>query len=190
MGRKPRDCAAPAQVTGKGLGILSDQHGDGVAVRCDQCLERLNVRLERCHLALCQRHVQLVGQAAIKPGLGQVQHLPTGFDVTVENLKALLTRPQIEIETGDVGGDHHINPVARFLESFGGVDLRLEASRYPAENIDLPFGVQTPDLGNLLQARVVGAVAEGLRSPALGLVGSGANAAACGTIDLRQRAGA
>ena len=53
----------------------------------NQRLERLDVRLQRRDLALRERYVQLVGQAAIEAGLGQIEHLPRGLDVAIENLQ-------------------------------------------------------------------------------------------------------
>ena len=145
-GRQPRDRTGAPQVAGDRFRIFSHQNGDRVTVGRDQRLERLDVRLQRLNLTLREQHIQFVGQAAIEAGLGQIEHLSRGLDVAIENLKALLAGPQIEVQTGDVGGDHDIDPVARLLERFGGIDLRLETARDLAENIDLPFGIETADL--------------------------------------------
>src|SRR5579872_246025 len=108
----------------------------------------------------------------------------------IENLKPFLSSPQVEIKTGDVGGDDDIDPIARFLECFGGVDLRLESVGDLAKEIDFPFGIETADGTDLPQAGVVVGVAQGLRRPALGLIGSGADAAAGTAVQLRNRLGA
>ena len=128
------------------LRIFSDQNGDRIAVGGNQRLERLDIRLQRRNLALRERHIQFVGQAAIEASLGQIEHLARGLDVAIENRKALLAGPQIEVQAGDVGGNHNINPVTRLLERLGGIDLRLDTARDLAENVDLPFGVETADL--------------------------------------------
>ena len=145
-GRQPRDRGGPPQVATERLRIFAHQHGDRVAVRCDQRLEGLDVGFQCCDLALGQRHVQFVGQPAIEAGLGQIEHLARGLDLAIENLKAILPGPQIKVQTGDVGGDHDVDPVARFLECLRGIGLRLDAACDLAEHVDLPFGVETADL--------------------------------------------
>ena len=186
-GRQPRDRSRAPQVAGDRLRIFSHQNSDRVAVGRDQCLERLDVCLQRLNLTPREQHIKFVGQAAIQASLGQIEHLTRGLDVAIKNLKALLAGPQIEIQTGDVGGDHDIDPVARLLERFGGIDLRFETARDLAENVDLPFGVETADP---VDAFEIGSVVPGrqrLRGPALGLVLPGAGAAPDPAIDLRER---
>ena len=142
--------AGPPQVARQRLRVFSHQHGDRVAAGRDQRLERCDVGLQRCDLTLGERHVQFVGQPAIQAGLGQIEHLARGLDIAIENLKAILPGPQVKVQTSDIGGDYNINPVARLLERFGGIGLRLDAARDLAEHVDLPFGVETADLVDAL----------------------------------------
>ena len=136
---------------------------------------------------MAERHVQFVGQPAIEAGLGQIENLARGLDLAIENLKTILPGPQIKVQTGDVGGDHDIDPVARLLERFGGIGLRLDAARDLAEHVDLPLGVETADPVDALETCAVVCRPQRLRRPALGFVGPGADATARRAIDLGQR---
>src|SRR4029077_2482559 len=91
------------------------------------------------------------------------------------------------VQSGDVCGDYDINPIARLQERLGGIDLRLETSRDLAENVDLPFGIETADLADLLQALSVSSVPQRLRSPPPGFIGAGAHTASRRTIHVGQR---
>ncbi len=72
--RQPWDRTRSSQFPIDGLRILSDQDGDGIAVGRYQRLERFDVCLQRLDLAFCKQRVQFVGEPAIQPGLGEIEH--------------------------------------------------------------------------------------------------------------------
>src|SRR4029077_1805116 len=162
-GRQLRNRTASPQFPGDRLRIFSDQNGDRIAVGRDQRLQGLDICAQSLDLAFCKQHIQFVGEPAIQPGLGEIENFARGFNVAVKDLKALLPRPQIEVQSGDVCGDYDINPIASLQERLGGIDLRLETSRDLAENVDLPLGIETADLADLLQALSVSSVPQRLR---------------------------
>ena len=174
------------QAAGHVFRIFADQNGDRVSVGGDLCLERFDVRLQGFDLTLGKQHIQFIGQPTVKAGLREIKHLPRRFDVAVEDLQTVLARAKVEIKAGDVGCYHHIDPVARFLQCLGRVDLRLDAACNLAENVDFPLGIEAADAADLLQARVVVAGAPGWRPPPPGFVGARAGAAADTAIDLRK----
>ena len=186
--RQTRYRARPLQTAGNVFGVFADQNGDRVGVGGDLRLEGLDVGLKRLDLTLGKQHVEFIGQPAIEAGLRQIENLPRRLDVAVENLQPVLPRAKIEIETGDVGRDHHIDPVARLLQRLGGIDLRLDAACAILPKISISHSASRPPTPEIFfRPAIVVTVAQALRDPALGFVGAGAGAAADPAIELRHR---
>ena len=175
---KRRQRARSRQLLAEIFRKLSDQGGNDVARGIDLRGKRRHLRLQSRQFAPRQRHVELVGDAAIEALLDEIHVLLGDLDVLAHHRELHLQRAQVEIGAGDVGDDRNQHHVAGGNRRLHVVLRRLDRAAELAENIDLPSGVEADNVGDLRYADAVLGGNERLRGAAAREIAAGSPAAA------------
>ena len=102
--------------------------------------------LERRQLARRQRHVQLVGDAALVADVHDAQRFAQYGDRLVQYRGAHLQSAQVDVSTRHVGDDRQQHHVARCDRRLGVVARRFDLAPVLAEDIELPDRIEAADL--------------------------------------------
>ena len=126
-----------------------DQNRNHVSRRFDPGGQWRGLRLQLRQFAPRQGDVELVGDTAIVALLDEVEIFLRHLDVLAQDRELHLQRAQIEIGAGHVGDQRNEHDVAR---GDGGVDVilrRFDRAAEPAENVELPGGIEPDDVDDL-----------------------------------------
>ena len=106
-------------------------------------------------MTLCQRDVQLIGDAAAKSLLHEVGILLHNLDLFSKHREPHLHSAQIEIAAGYIGDERNQHHVARRNCGFHVVLRGLDGTPVFAEHVDFPGGVEPDEIVDLADARPV-----------------------------------
>ena len=149
---KRRQHPRPFQLVAQIFRKHADQNRNHIARRFDPGDQWRDLRLQLRQFAPRQGDVELVGDAAIVALLDEVDIFLRHLDVLAQHHELHLQRAQIEIGAGHVGDQRNQHHVAG---GDGGVDVilrRFDRAAEPAENVDLPGGIETDDVDDLRHA--------------------------------------
>ena len=101
-----------------------------------------HLSLEAAKLALCERHIEFIGETPVEPRLSQLRRLFCGLHGTARDLQAKLQAAQVHVIARHIADDGDKRGIAHLGERLGVVPHRFEQAAVLAPDVELPCRVE------------------------------------------------